>query len=93
MSRRFAEVGVRIPASRLQELAAGEAATDGERIDVTFALAACEIERENLSTRMTRARRRCGRWLLVAAMAVVALMGLVSVAYLVLSMASHLPPF
>jgi hypothetical protein len=93
MSRRFAEVGVRICAARLQELAAGASATDTERIDITFALAACEIERENFSVRMTRTRRRCGRWLLVAAMAVVALMGLVCVAYLVLIMASDLPPF
>jgi hypothetical protein len=93
MSRRFAGVGVRIRASRLQELAAGAAATDTERIDVTFALAACEIEREDFSVKMIRARRRCGRWLLVAAMAVVALMGLVGVAYLVLTLASHLPPF
>ena len=93
MSRRFAEVGVRIPASRLEALAAGAAATDSERIDVSFALTACEFRRENFSAKMTRARRRCARWLLVATMTIVAMMALACVAYLFIGMAAHLPPF
>ena len=42
---------------------------------------------------MTRARRRCARWLLVATMTVVAMMALACVAYLFIGMAAHLPPF
>ena len=93
MSRRFAEVGVRISASRLKDLAAGSAATDSERIDVKFALAACELQRETFSARLIRAQRRCVRWLLVIVMTIVALMGLVCVAYLFFGLAAHLPPF
>ena len=84
---------MRISASRLQELAAGASATDRERIDVTFALTACELQRESYSARLTRTRRRCGRWLLVIVMTIVALMGLVCVAYLFFGLAAHLPPF
>lgn len=80
-----------IPAQRLQELAAGAGATEDERIDVTFALMACEIQREDHCARLTRARRGCSRCLLLATATLAALLTLIGMALLIFGMALQLP--
>jgi hypothetical protein len=53
-SRRFATVGVGIPATRLREIAAGAPASDHELADVSFALAVTEIQREERHAKFAR---------------------------------------
>ena len=89
MSRRFAEVGVGIPAARLQEIAAGAPFSDDESADVKFALAATEIQRQARLAKFAQRRRRCTGWLIIAGLVLVALNSLVCMAYIVLSAAQH----
>ena len=93
MSRRFAGVGVGIPAVRLREIAAGAPVADDESADVNFALAATELKREARLAKLERGRRRCMRWLIVSGMVLVVLNLLVCVAYIFFSLAQHASPF
>lgn len=54
MSRRFACVGVGIPAARLHEIAMSDSATDDELTDVNFAFAATQILREERRAKFAR---------------------------------------
>lgn len=92
MSRRFADVGVGIPAARLQEIAAGAPFATNELTDVNFALAVTEIKREERLAKVKRCQR-CGiRLLIVASMVLVALNFLLCMAYLFFSLALHESP-
>jgi hypothetical protein len=99
MSRRFAGVGVHLTAERLQQLAAGALAAEAERIDVCFALAVSELQREPTLAKLNRARRRGAHWAFVAIMAVIAMLGLMGMAYLFFGLANgynavlFTPPF
>ncbi len=92
MSKRFAGVGVGIPAARLQEIAAGAPCASNEMTDVSFALAVSEIKRQERLARFKRGQR-CGvRLLIVAGMVLVAMNFLLCMAYLFFSLALHESP-
>jgi hypothetical protein len=93
MSRRFADVGVGIPAARLQAIAAGAPMTSNEVLDVQFALAVSEIQREQRLARFHRTRRRGIQCLLVAGLMLAALNLLLCMAYVFVSLVLHEPPF
>jgi hypothetical protein len=92
-SRRFATVGVGIPAARLREIAAGAPAAESELTDVGFALAATEIQRQERRAKLARRQRLGLQWLIVAGLFLVLLNLLVCVAYLLFSLLEHAPPF
>jgi hypothetical protein len=87
MSRRFGDVGVVIPATRLRQLAAGACAGDAELADVSFALAATEIEREQRHAKLKRSQRRAVWWLIVAGLILLILTSLFCMAYLFFGLA------
>jgi hypothetical protein len=93
LSRRFDGVGVAIPAMRLQQIAAGASAGDDELTDVSFALTATELQREERHAKLKRSQRRCVRWLIVAGLTLLVLNTLLCMAYLFLSLALHASPY
>jgi hypothetical protein len=92
MSRRFAGVGVSIPAARLRAITAGAPPASDEFVDVNFALAATEMRREQRLARVRRSRRRAMRWLLVAGLFLAALNLLICMAYTFVTLALHESP-
>lgn len=93
LSRRFGAVGVAIPATRLRQIAAGASAGDAELTDVSFALAATEIQREQRIAKLRRNQRRAVRWLIVAGLVLLLLNSLLCMAYLFFSVALHAYPY
>jgi hypothetical protein len=93
LSRRFAGVGVGIPAARLQEIAAGAPVSDNELTDVNFALTATEIKREERHAKFVRSQHRVVHWLIVAGLVLVVVNFLLCVAYLLFSLVQYGPPF
>lgn len=93
MSRRFADVGVCIPAARLREITAGAPFRCNESVDVNFALAATEIKREQRLARARRARYRAIHALIVAGLVLAALNLLICIGYAFISLALHERPF
>ena len=93
LSRRFGAVGVAIPATRLRQIAAGASAGDAELTDVSFALAATEIQREQRIAKLRRNQRRAVRWLVVAGLVLLLLNSLLCMAYLFFSVALHAYPY
>jgi hypothetical protein len=93
MSRRFADVGVGISAVRLQAIAAGGPVASSELVDVQFALAATQIQREERVAKIHRTRRRGIQCLLVAGLILAALNLLLCMAYGFISLVLHEPPF
>lgn len=63
VSRRFARVGVGIPAARLQAIAAGAPVAFDELTNFNFALLAIETEREERLARFRQVLHRGLRWL------------------------------
>ncbi|HEX7323427.1 MAG TPA: hypothetical protein VF299_10970 [Mycobacterium sp.] len=92
MSRRFAGVGVCIPAARLREILAGAPSGPDESVDVNFAFAATEIKRTDRLARARRTRRRVVHWLVVAGLILAALNLLVLMGYAFIILALHEPP-
>lgn len=92
MSRRFAGVGVKIPAARLREMVAGSPLASEESVDVTFALAVAEFQREQRAARLARTRRRLTHLLIVAGLMIAALNLLACLAYAIISLALHESP-
>lgn len=93
MSRRFADVGVGIPAARLREIAAGAPSASDELVNINFALAATEIKREERIAKFKRRRRRAIYWLLVAGMVLAALNLLFCMTYVFVILALHDSPW
>ena len=93
LSRRFDDVGVAIPPIRLQQIAAGATAADEEWTDVRFALTATELLREERLAKLKRRRRRIVRWLIVAGLVLLMLNSLLTMAYLVFSLALLPSPY
>lgn len=91
MSRRFAGVGVKIPAARLRQLAAGAPPASSESIDYTFAMTATEFQREQRQARAQRNRRRLVHALIVAGLMVAALNLLICMGYVFISLALREP--
>jgi hypothetical protein len=89
LSRRFGDVGVTIPATRLQQIAAGASAGDAELTDVRFALAATEIQHEQHVAKVKRSHRRVMQWLIVAGLILLLLNSLLCMAYLIFSLTMH----
>lgn len=92
MSRRFAGVGVGIPAARLQQIAAGAPFAFDELVDVNFALCATEIKRQERRAKLKRGRHRATHWLIVAGLVLAALNLLLCMAYLFIILALHESP-
>lgn len=92
MSRRFAGVGVEIPAARLRALTAGEPPVADESINVSFALAATAVQREQRQSRSLRTRRRAVHLLIVAGLMIAALNVLICMGYVFISLALHESP-
>ena len=89
LSRRFGDVGVLIPATRLRQISAGARAGEAELTDVNFAIAATEIQREERLAKLRRGQRRVMRWLIVAGLVLLLLNALLCMAYVFFSMAIH----
>ena len=93
LSRRFDGVGVAIPATRLRQIAAGASAGDDELTDVSFALTATEIQREQRRAKLKHTQRRVVRWLIVAGLVLLLLNSLLCMAYLFFCVVLHAAPF
>jgi predicted ferric reductase len=93
LSRRFGDVGVAIPATRLRQIAAGASARDDELTDVSFAIAATQIQVEQRLAKLKRHQRRVVRWLIVAGLVLLLLNSLMCMAYLFFSMTLHAYPY
>ena len=93
MSRRFGDVGVLIPPTRLRQISAGARAEEAELTDVSFAIAATEIQREERVAKLRRNQRRLMRWLIVAGLVLLLLNALLCMAYVFFSMALHAYPY
>jgi hypothetical protein len=93
MSRRFDGVGVAIPAMRLQQIAAGASVGDDELTNVSFALTATELQREERHAKLKRRQRQAVRSLIVAGMTLLVLTSLLCMAYLFLSLGWQASPY
>ena len=93
LSRQFSTVGVDIPASRLRAIAAGAPATEGEWVDVSFALVATNLMAEQRHTKRVRAQRRVTHWALVGGAVLVALNALLCLGLLFFVLTQHTSPY
>jgi hypothetical protein len=93
LSRRFGDVGVAIPATRLRQIAAGACPRDDELTDVSFAIAATELQHEQRLAKLKRRQRRIVRWLIVAGLVLLLLNSLLCMAYLFFSLTLHAYPY
>ncbi|RUP06872.1 MAG: hypothetical protein EKK34_01985 [Mycobacterium sp.] len=92
LSRRFAQVGVHIPPTRLQQMATGTMVADRELTDVNFALIATQYLREKKSAKTTHFQRRCRHAVICAGLMLVALNFLFCLAYLFFTLTQHGTP-
>jgi hypothetical protein len=93
MSRRFGDVGVAITAPRLRQISAGARTGEAELVDVTFAITATEIQREQRHAKLKRSQRQLTRWLILAGLVVLLLNALLCMAYLFFSLTLHAYPY
>ena len=87
MSRRFASVGVEVPAARLAQIAGGAPVSDDERVDIIFAETVDGIRRSQRHSARERLRRRCAHGVVVMVAVVVALNLLVCLGFALLLLA------
>lgn len=92
MSRRFSAVGVDIPPSRLREIADGAPATEGEWVDVSFALVASNLVADQRHAKRVRAQQRVVHWALVGGAILVALNALLCMGLLFFVLTQHTTP-
>lgn len=92
MSRHFAVVGVGIPAVRLQEIAAGRSLASDDLVNVSFALVANEVMREERLAKFKRGRRRATRWLIFAGATLASLSALCCIVFAFVSLALYESP-
>ena len=93
LSRRFDGVGVAIPAMRLRQIAAGASVGEDELTNVSFAITATEIQREQRHAKLKHAQSQAMRWLIFAGLTLLALNSLLTMAYLVLGLAWQASPY
>ena len=86
-------VGVAIPAARLRQISAGARVGEDELTDVSFAVTATEIERQERQAKLRRNKQQLIRWLIVAGLVLLLLNSLVCLAYLFLSMTVSTYPY
>ena len=89
LSRRFATVGVDIPAGRLREIADGYPATDSEVVDIGFALVTTASLSDERRAKRGRTRRRLLHWLMVAGAILIALNLLACLGFVLFLLAQH----
>ena len=89
LSRRFAVVGVDIPAGRLREIADGDPATEAEIVDVNFALVATATLADERRTQRGRTRGRLLYWFMVSGAILVALNLLACLGLVLFLLAQH----
>jgi hypothetical protein len=87
LSRRFATVGVDIPATRLRQIA------ESELVDVSFAMVATATLAADRRVKRGRARRRCLHWLIVAGALLTALNLLACLGFVLYLLAQQAHPF
>lgn len=92
ISRRFSSVGVDIPPARLREIAEGAPATEGEWVNVSFALVATNLMAEQRHTRRVRAKRRMVHWALVGGAILIAINALLCLGLLFFVLTQHASP-
>jgi hypothetical protein len=93
LSRRFDGVGVAIPAMRLRQIAAGASVGEDELTNVSFAITATEIQREQRHAKLKRSQHQAMHWLIVAGLTLLVLNALLTMAYLFFSLALHAAPY
>jgi len=93
LSRRFDGVGVAIPAMRLRQIAAGASVGEDELTNVSFAITATEILREQRHAKLKRTQHQAMHWLIVAGLTLLVLNSLLCMAYLVLGLAWQASPY
>jgi hypothetical protein len=93
LSRQFSTVGVDIPPSRLRAIASGAPATEGEWVDVSFALVATNLMAEQKQTKRVRTQRRIVHWALVGGAVLVALNALLCLGLLFFVLTQHTAPY
>lgn len=93
LSRRYAAVGVDVPAGRLRQIANGCPASEAELVDIAFADAATRFHGERRHDRRVHAQRRCVHSLIVAGSVVLALNVLICIALAFFTLATHASPF
>lgn len=93
LSRSFSTVGVDIPPQRLRQIAHGAPASEGEWVDVNFALVATTLLSEQRRSKRTVVRRRLVHWGIVAGAVIVALNVLVCLGLLFFVMTQHVSPY
>jgi hypothetical protein len=93
LSRQFNAVGVDIPPSRLRAIASGAPTTEGEWINVSFALVATNLVAEQRHCNRVRTQRRIVHWALVGAATLVALNALLCLGLLFFVLTQHTTPY
>ncbi|GAY16896.1 hypothetical protein [Mycobacterium sp. shizuoka-1] len=93
LSRTFAGVGVGIPPERLQQIAMGQATTEDEFVDVTFALTATALRSEQRRSKVGRAQRRCVRGAIVFVAILIAINVLMCLGLLLFVLTQHTTPY
>lgn len=93
MSRRFAGVGVGIPAARLREISSGAPAGDDELAGVQFAFVADELMHDERIAKLARGKQRCASWFVVVVMGLIMFSSLMCMVVLLLSLMQHSAPF
>ena len=66
---------------------------EDELTDVSFAITATELQREERHAKLKRGQRRAVRWLIVAGLTLLVLNSLLCVAYLFLGLAWQASPY
>jgi hypothetical protein len=92
LSRRFEQVGVHIPPTRLQQFVTGTPVAERELTDVNFALIATHYLREQKAARSKHLQRRCRHAAICAGLVLVALNFLFCIAYLFFTLTLHAAP-
>lgn len=92
LSKRFAQVGVHTPPERLRLVLAGGPVAADEVADVSFALIALRLRREQLLAKYKRLKRRGARSLLFVGLVLVTLNFLFCMAYALFRLTLEAPP-
>ena len=78
---------------RLRQIAAGAIVGEDELTNVSFALTATELQREERHAKLKLRQRQAVQWVIVAGLTLLVLASLLCVAYLVLGLAWQASPY
>lgn len=93
LSREFSAVGVDIAPARLRQIAASGPASEREWVDVSFALMASNLLKQQRRSRRCRAQRRAVQWSIVAGAVVGALTVLLCLGLAFFMLTQHTSPY